>query len=62
MVALAAMDTKSKRPHPQQGGQWISVHYLQELSDTEALWVFWYVSVESTIQKVELKSRDAISA
>lgn len=49
MAALAAMDIKSKCPHPQQGGQWISAQYLQELLDMEALWAFQYISVELTV-------------
>ena len=46
--ALAVMDMdhlKKQSPHPQQGEHCITTEYLQELSDSEALWAFQYTSL-----------------
>ena len=47
-AALTVMDmdhSKKQSPHPQQGGRRITTEYLQELSDSEALWAFQYASL-----------------
>ena len=38
--------SKKRRPRPQQGGCRITVLYLQELSDPEAQWAFWCISLD----------------
>lgn len=45
-AAITTLDVAKSRaqpPRPQQGGYRITVQYLQELPDTEALWAFRYV-------------------
>lgn len=53
MVALTLLDADQARehpPHPKQGGRRITVQYLQELPDVEALWAFRYVPLETISQ------------
>ena len=55
LAALAVMDTdqpKKQSPRPQQGGHRITVQYLQELPDAEALWAFRYGSSKRIIINV----------
>ena len=54
LTAISMNQSKEPSPHPQQGGCRITIQYLQELSDAEALWAFRYVTSSPSL-KVEVQ-------